>query len=64
MASQNRVIIDCRTFPGSTCTVTIGGTEEEVLTLAVTHAVAAHGHKDSPQLLALLRDMLKEEVLS
>lgn len=63
MESQGRVIIDCRTFPGSKCSVTIAGTEEEVLALAVTHAVAAHGEKETPELRAQLRSMLKEEAL-
>jgi len=63
MESKGRVIIDCRAFPGSKCTVTIAGTQEEVLALAVAHAVAAHGHQESPELRAQLRSMFKEEAL-
>ncbi|TBR17376.1 DUF1059 domain-containing protein [bacterium] len=63
MASQRRVVIDCRTFPGSKCSVTISGTEEEVLALAVPHAVASHGHQPTPELREQLRSMLKEEAL-
>ena len=63
MAIERRVVVDCRTFPGSSCTVTMAGTEEEVLTVAVAHALAKHGHKDTPELRAQLRSMFKEEAL-
>lgn len=59
----DRVVIDCRTFPGSKCSVTIAGTQEEVLALAVAHAVAAHGEFDTAELRAKLRSMFKEEAL-
>lgn len=64
MAPDKRVFIDCRTFPGSKCSVTIAGTEEEVLAIAVPHALGKHGHKDTPELRAQLRSMLKEEALT
>jgi predicted small metal-binding protein len=51
-----RKMIDCRQVPSEIgCTLTIAGTEEEVLDAAVTHAVAKHGHEDTPE----LRDMLR-----
>jgi Protein of unknown function (DUF1059) len=56
-----RKYIDCRESPSDTnCTLSISGTEDEVLDLAVTHAVSAHGHKDTHDLRAQLRSMLKD----
>lgn len=62
MESKDRVVIDCR-IPGSKCSVTIAGTPEEVLALAVTHALAAHGESDTPELRAKVRSMFKQEAL-
>jgi predicted small metal-binding protein len=46
-----RKMIDCRTMPSDiNCTLTIAGEEDEVLDAAVMHAVAKHGHEDSPEL--------------
>ncbi len=57
-----RKVADCRQFPSEKqCTLTITGTEEEVLTVAVWHAVQSHGHKDTPQLRNQIRAMLKDE---
>lgn len=57
-----RKVIDCRKLPSETgCTVTISGKEEEVLPLAVYHAVTIHGHKDTSELREQLRDMLEDE---
>ena len=55
-----RKMIDCRKFPSEIgCTLTIAGTEEEVLDAAVAHAVAKHGHEDSPELRETLRQGLE-----
>ena len=43
------------------CTLTIAGEEDEVLLAATQHAVAVHGHEDSPQLREEIRTMLVEE---
>ena len=45
MASQRKVI-DCRLYPSSekNCSLSIAGTEDEVLEAAVYHATAKHGH--------------------
>ena len=57
-----RKTIDCRTLPSErTCTVQIAGEEDEVLELAVAHAVAAHGHTDSRELREGLRAGLRDE---
>lgn len=52
-----RKYIDCREFPSDmNCTVALGAdSEEELLTAAVQHAVAVHGHKDTPDLRKALK---------
>jgi hypothetical protein len=62
MATANRKVADCRLFPSEkNCSLYIAGTEDEVLTVAVRHAVNEHGHKDTPELRNQLRGMLKDE---
>jgi predicted small metal-binding protein len=57
-----RKSLDCRTIPGErNCTVQISGEEDEVLELAVAHAVAAHGHTDGAGLREELRAGLRDE---
>jgi hypothetical protein len=56
------MIADCRDFPSETgCTLTIIGTEMEVLQAASEHAVSTHGHVDGPDLRKSIRSMMKEE---
>lgn len=51
-----RKMIDCRKVPSDIgCTLTIAGTEDEVLDAAAAHAVAKHGHEDIPELREMLR---------
>jgi predicted small metal-binding protein len=51
-----RKMIDCRQVPSeNNCTLTIAGQEEEVLDAATAHAVAKHGHEDTPELREMLR---------
>jgi predicted small metal-binding protein len=60
--ATTRKVIDCRWFPtGEPCDIAISGNEEEVLNLAVQHAVQSHGHTDSPELRQQLRAMLRDE---
>ena len=62
MDKSQRKVADCRLFPSEkNCSLTISGTEEEVLTAAMQHAVTSHGHKESPQLREQIRSMLKDE---
>ena len=62
MAKAKRVVADCRKFPSEkNCSLTIAGTEEEVLTAAMQHAVTSHGHKESPQLREQIKGILKDE---
>jgi cytochrome P450 len=59
---MTRKVADCRDFPSETgCTLTITGTEMEVIQAAAEHAVSTHGHVDGPELRAQLRAMLKDE---
>jgi predicted small metal-binding protein len=60
--SQRRKVADCRDFPSETqCTLTISGTEDEVLRAATEHAVSVHGHQNTPELKEQIRKMLKDE---
>jgi cytochrome P450 len=58
-----RKVADCRDFPSETgCTLSISGTEMEVLQAAAEHAVSTHGHVDGPELRQQIRDMIKDDV--
>ena len=58
----SRKVVDCRLFPSDNdCTLTISGTEDEVLKAATEHAVSSHGHTDTPELREQLRVAMKEE---
>jgi predicted small metal-binding protein len=60
-AVMARKYIDCREFPNeANCTLAISGTEQEVLDIAVMHAVSVHGHEDAPELREKLRGLLKD----
>ena len=62
MPGAQRKVVDCRNFPSEkNCTLAISGTEEEVLDLAVLHAVTTHGHRDTPELREQIRSLLKDE---
>jgi len=62
VVSNPRKVIDCRNFPSEkNCTIAISGTEEEVLDLAVLHAVRDHGHSQTAELREQIRSMLKDE---
>jgi predicted small metal-binding protein len=58
---MTRKMIDCGKVPNEiNCTLTIAGTEDEVLDAAVAHAVAKHGHEDTPELREMLRSGLED----
>ena len=60
MTDIQRKSIDCRDYPSECgCTVRIEGSEDEVLDTAVSHAIAKHGHTDSPELRDEIRKLLK-----
>jgi predicted small metal-binding protein len=58
-----RMYIDCREMPSdSNCTVAISAdTKNELLDAAAQHAVAVHGHKDSPELREQIGKMIKTQ---
>ena len=55
---MTRKFVDCREFPSEmNCSVAISAdTESELIDAAVQHAVAVHGHQDTPE----LRDMIRK----
>jgi predicted small metal-binding protein len=57
-----RKYIDCREFPSeSHCSIAISAdTEEELLTIAVQHAIASHGYTDGPELRDGLRKLFHD----
>jgi predicted small metal-binding protein len=60
---MNRKYIDCREFPSeSNCTVAISADgEDELIDAAAQHAVQVHGHQDSPELRAQLREAVRQD---
>jgi hypothetical protein len=62
MPQSKRKVADCRLSPSEkNCSVTIAGTEDEVMTVAVRHATQDHGHKDGPELRGQIKSMLRDE---
>ncbi len=58
--NQQRVASDCRLMPSEkNCSLYIEGTKDEVMKVAVRHAVEDHGHTDSPELHKEVESMLK-----
>ena len=55
-----RKYIDCREIPSdSKCTVAISAdTEQELIEVAVQHAVTTHGHQDTPQFRQQLKGVV------
>ena len=61
MSDATRKVVDCRLHPSEKgCTLSIEGTEEEVLEAATQHAITSHAHTDSPelreQILTIMQD--------
>ncbi|WP_405998892.1 DUF1059 domain-containing protein [Streptomyces sp. NBC_00829] len=62
---MTRKVADCRKFPSvMDCSLTISGEEEEVVRAASEHAVSVHGHTDSLELRAQVRESLEDEKVS
>ena len=60
--NARRKVVDCRLYPSEkNCQLTISGPEDDVLDAAVQHAVAKHGHKDTPEFRKELRSLMKDE---
>ena len=59
--ADSRKMLDCRKHPSEkNCSLTICGTETEVLDAGVAHAVKSHGHKDSPELRQMLKSAIED----
>jgi predicted small metal-binding protein len=56
-----RKYIDCREYPSDmNCTLTLAAdSEKELLEAAVQHAVAVHGHQDTPEFRQQLTSLFK-----
>ncbi len=52
----------CRNYPSDmNCTIAISAnSDQELLEAAVQHAVAVHGHKDTPELRNTLKTLFKD----
>ena len=59
---MSRQYIDCREFPSAmNCSVALSAdSDKELLEAAVQHAVAVHGHTDTPELRKQLASMFKQ----
>jgi predicted small metal-binding protein len=57
-----RKYIDCREVPSeSKCTVAMSAdSENELMEIAVQHALQTHGHKDTPEFRQMLKKAIKE----
>lgn len=58
---MSRKYIDCREYPSTmNCTVALSAdNDKELLEAAVQHAVAIHGHTDTPELRKQLASLFK-----
>ena len=62
MSGTQRKVVDCRLYPSEkNCTLTISGTEDEVLRAATEHAISSHGHEDKPELREQIRSIMIDE---
>jgi predicted small metal-binding protein len=61
MPEAKRKVMDCRLYPSDKgCTLSIEGTEDEVLEAATDHAITVHGHTNSPELREQIRSIMKD----
>jgi hypothetical protein len=57
---MSRLMADCRRWPSEiNCSLVIIGEEDEVVQAAAEHAASVHGHEDTPELRAQLREFLE-----
>ena len=55
-----RMMADCRRFPSeNNCTLVMIGEEAELTQAAAEHAISMHGHEDTPEFRAQIRDFLE-----
>ncbi len=61
MGDSKRKVVDCRLYPSEKgCSLSIEGTEDEVLETATQHAINSHGHADTPELRDQIRQIMKD----
>ncbi|HVW19249.1 MAG TPA: DUF1059 domain-containing protein [Solirubrobacteraceae bacterium] len=59
---MSRKIVDCRRFENEAgCSLTLIGEESELIDAAVQHAVAVHGHEDTPATRQAVIGLLEPE---
>jgi predicted small metal-binding protein len=60
---MTRYAIDCRKYPSeNNCSVAISAdSKKELVDAAVQHAVAVHGHQDTPEFREQLVTMVKQD---
>ena len=60
--TMGRKFIDCRAFRSEmNCSIAISAdSESELIEAAVQHAVAVHGHQDTPELREQLKTAVRE----
>lgn len=58
-----RMSIDCREHPSDmNCTVAISAdTKKELIDAAIQHAVAVHGHQDTPEFRGQIEKLIKPD---
>ena len=58
-----RMFIDCRTVPTEKkCTISIAADDrDELIEAAVQHAIAVHGHADTPELREMIGQAIQQE---
>jgi len=59
---MGRKFIDCRETPSvMNCSIAISAdSEKELVDAAVQHAVAVHGHKDTPEFRTMIKKAIKD----
>jgi len=58
---MGRKYVDCREYPDSHCSVALSAdNEDELVEVAVQHAVKSHGERDTPEFRDQVRHMAKE----
>jgi len=61
MSDQPRKVIDCRLHPSEkNCTLSIEGTEAEVLEAATQHEITAHCNTNNPELREQIKTIMKD----
>jgi len=60
---DKRVVVDCRTSPqGDGCSLSVEGTETEVLETIMPHAVSRHKMTDNDESRNAIKSLMKEVV--